>query len=97
MRVIKWTMFKFIESSSRKKRLLFLFPLLATYTPYGIIQLLNIYPHRYILRFKSIRSLFERSFGKELKDWKNMKKLMGKLEELLELGGTKKDIAFLII
>lgn len=26
-----------------------------------------------------------------------MKKLMGKLEELLELGGTKKDIAFLII
>ena len=27
----------------------------------------------------------------------NMKKLMGKLEELLELGGTKKDIAFLII
>lgn len=26
-----------------------------------------------------------------------MKKLMKKLEELLEIGGTKKDIAFLII
>ena len=24
----------------------------------------------------------------------NMKKLMGKLEELLEIGGTKKDITF---
>ncbi len=68
--------------------------LLTTYTPYGIMQLLNAYPYRYILRFKSIRSFFERSFGKELE---NMKKLMGKLEELLELGGTKKDIAFLII
>ena len=32
-----------------------------------------------------------------MKGMMKMKKLMGKLEELLELGGTKKDITLLII
>lgn len=61
------------------------FALLTTHTPIGILY---PYPHGYECFFYTPALLFNAS---------RMEDIMKKIEQLLELGGTRRDIAFLIL